>query len=530
MRPPAFVLIPLIALAARPLPGSCQAREWMEHVRILANDSLEGRDTGTQGYRRAAAYVARQFQLAGLEPAGTAGWYQPISFVSRRVVEERSSLALVHKGGEERLVLGDDAVLSMRIQPAPALEAPLVFIGYGVSLPEAGIDELAGLDLKGKVAVVLGGAPAGVPAALLAHARSRAVFWDALRRAGAVGVLSILNPRTMEVAWERTARARFTPQLSFVETELDDQAGQQFSAQLNPAAAPRLFAGTDHTFDELVALTARGAPLPRFALPASIKATVAVETRAIESSNVVGLLRGTDPRLRDQYVVVTAHLDHVGVGRPESGDSIYNGAMDNAAGVATLLETAGAFRRDRVQPRRSIVFLAVTAEEKGLMGSRHYAVHPTVPAHSIVANLNTDLFLPINPLERLVVFGLDESDLADDVRRVAGRKVTIERDPRPATNAFIRSDQYSFVRQGIPALAFGIGAAPGSAAEKRMVVWFRERYHGASDDAAQALDLQAAEDFNRLYARVVKAVADRPTRPAWRKDSFFRRLARTGTS
>ncbi|HEX2450541.1 MAG TPA: M28 family metallopeptidase [Gemmatimonadales bacterium] len=529
MRCPFFVLVPLAAVL-QTASASAQAKEWMADVRILADDSLEGRDPGTEGYRKAAAYVARQFEQAGLEPAGTDGWYQPIRFVSRRVVEERSSLALVRNGVAERLALGNDAVLNLRIDPAPSIEAPLVFVGYGVSLPEAGMDELDGIDLKGKVAVVLGGAPSGVPAALLAHARSRAVFWDALRRAGAIGVLSILNPRTMEVAWERTARGRFNPQLSFVESELNETVGQQFSAQLNPAAAPRLFAGTEHTFDQLVALTARGSRLPRFTLPVSIKATVAVETREIESRNVAGVLRGTDPKLRDEYVVITAHLDHVGVGKPEYGDSIYNGAMDNASGVATLLETARAFRRERIRPARSLVFLAVTAEEKGLMGSRHYAVHPTVPADKIVANLNTDLFLPINPLERLVVFGLDESDLADDVRRAAGRKVSVERDPRPATNAFIRSDQYSFVRQGIPAVAFAVGAAPGSPAEKRMVVWFHERYHGASDDANQAIDLQSAEDFNRFYVRLVQAVADRRTRPTWRKDSFFRRFAKAGTS
>jgi Zn-dependent M28 family amino/carboxypeptidase len=223
---------------------------------------------------------------------------------------------------------------------------------------------------------------------------------------------------------------------------------------------------------------------------------------------------------------VSAHLDHLGVGEPIGGDSIYNGAMDNASGIATLLETAAAAAA-KGGFRRSVIFVAVTAEEKGLLGSRYFANRPTVPAASIVANLNTDMFLPLFPMKSLVVQGLEESDLAGDLRRVAQPLgIEVLSDPEPERNAFTRSDQYSFIKTGVPALSLKVGFTKDSPEHALVRKWRTERYHAPSDDLAQPMDRQAAEDFGGVYVAVVEAVANRATRPAWNRDSFFRRFAR----
>ena len=200
---------------------------------------------------------------------------------------------------------------------------------------------------------------------------------ETLRRLGAIGLISIPNPKTTDVPWERSSANRLAPAMALADASLGDSAGQQLSVTFNPAHADLLFAGSGHTFAELLALAENRQPLPHFALPASVRARVAVEKRAVESQNVVGLLRGSDPALANEYVVLSAHLDHVGVGAPVNGDAIYNGAMDNASGIATLIEAASAIVA--AKPKRSVLFVAVTAEEKGLLGSRYFARNPTVP-------------------------------------------------------------------------------------------------------------------------------------------------------
>ena len=265
--------------------------------------------------------------------------------------------------------------------------------------------------------------------------------------------MSISDPRNMDIPWERSILSRFQPSLTLADPALDETAGQKLAVTINPARAEKFFAGTGHTFKDILARAEAGKPLPTFELPASLRATVGVASEEIESPNVVGLLPGTDPVLKDEYVVLSAHLDHVGIGEPVNGDRIHNGAMDNASGIAGLIETAVAIRDAGTRLRRSLVFLAVTAEEKGLLGSRYYANHPTVPADRIVANVNTDMFLPIIPMRSVTVSGFEESDLADDVRKAAkALGIEVLPDPEPERNIFTRSDQYSFIKRGIPAI------------------------------------------------------------------------------
>jgi Zn-dependent M28 family amino/carboxypeptidase len=249
----------------------------------------------------------------------------------------------------------------------------------------------------------------------------------------------------------------------------------------------------------------------------------------VESQNVAGLLPGTDPKLKNEYVVLTAHLDHIGVGMPINGDTIYNGAMDDASGIASILEIARLIHESGAKLRRSVLFVAVTGEEKGLQGSRYFAAHPTVNEKNIVADINLDMFLPLHSLHYIEVQGLAESTLGDDIRAVATQAgIELQSDKEPARNLFIRSDQYSFIRKGIPALAFKFGYLPGSAEEKLHKDWLKERYHAPSDDLKQPVDKTAAAQFNEIILNLAERVANAEARPQWKSDSFFRRFASGG--
>jgi hypothetical protein len=506
------------------LRAQSDADRWWAHVAFLADDKLEGRETGSDGHHKAAEYIAEQFRLAGLKPGGVNGYLQPVSFKMRKFVEEKSSLTILRDGKEIPVVWGDEAMLSMRIDHAPILEAPMVFVGYGLVIPEANHDDLAGVDLTGKVAVLLTGTPPGVPGPLGSHYSQ--IRWSALKRAGAVGGIAVVNPKGMDIPWQRQAPSRFLPQMVLADATLDESAGQQLGATVNPERAEKFFEGTGHTFTEILDLANASKPLPTFDMKALIRSVVAVDTQPMTSENVVGVLPGMDPKLKDEYVVVSAHFDHLGLASaPVNGDRVFNGAMDNASGVATLIETAAAAATKKGF-KRSIAFVAVTAEEKGLLGSRFFVNHPTIPPGSMVANLNTDMFLPLYPMKSLVVQGLEESDLAADLRAVAGPLgIDVLPDPEPERNAFTRSDQYSFIRRGIPALSLKVGFKKDSPEHEIAKKWRTERYHAVTDDLSQPVDKQAAVDFNRVYVQVVEAVANRPTRPAWNPDSFFKRFA-----
>jgi Zn-dependent M28 family amino/carboxypeptidase len=518
-----FALTILTALGAQAQQSKTQ---WWAHVEALANDGMEGRDTGSPGHKRASEYVASQFRKAGLEPAGVDGYIQPVDFKTRRIVESASSLNLVRDGRAERLVLGTDANLSVRIDPAPRVEAPLVFAGYGLNIPERGINDLQGLNLTGAVVIYIASVPKSLPGPLQAHFGSTAERWKVYKAAGAIGVIGIPNPKNLEIPWERSTLARLQPSMSLADASLDDGAGEQVAVTMNPAHAEKLFAGSGHTFAELLALVDADKALPAFPLPARIQATTSVERSQVTSQNVAGILRGSDPSRRNEYVVLSAHLDHVGIGEPINGDSIYNGAMDNASGIAAILEVAAMLRNSGARPARSILFLAVTGEEKGELGSRYFAAHPTVPRGSIVANVNTDMFLPLFPLKILMVLGLDESDLGKDVRATAKELgLQIRADPEPQRNRFVRSDQYSFIRTGIPALAMKVGYKENSPEAAIAAKWTAERYHAPSDDLNQPVDLSAADKYVDMLANLALRIANRADKPRWNQSSFFKRFA-----
>lgn len=515
-----LVLRPAVTLAAD------DAARWWSYIEYLASDALEGRNTGSEGHGKAAEYIAAQFQQAGLKPAGDNGSFiQPVSFLTKQLDEGQSSLALRTPAGVKSLRLGDDAIISTRVDPASSVDADLVFAGYGLRIPELKYDDFAGIDTRGKIAVYLAGAPPAAMGPLASHYETGAQRWAAMKSAGIIGGISIANPKHTDLPWERTSANRLQMTMQLADTRMIDTQGEQIAIAWNPAHADELLAGTGHTFQDIVADAEAGKPLPHFAIDARIQAKTVVKRSEVVSQNIAAIYPGTSKA--NEYAVMSAHVDHLGVGPPVNGDSIFNGAMDNASGVASMLEIADRLHETHAKTARSILFVAVTGEEKGLLGSKYFAMNPTVPAKSIVADINVDMFLPLYPFRILTVYGLNESTLGADAKAVGAEMgIKVQPDPAPLRNVFTRSDQYSFILQGIPSVMVDIGNEAGSKEEQMEKDWLATRYHARSDDVNQPIDKAAAAKFNDLLTQLLLRVADESKRPAWDKDSFFKRFAR----
>jgi hypothetical protein len=489
MRALALLLLATVAVAETNWDAAGKA--WWSHVRFLADDKLEGRDTGSAGFETAADYVVSQFRRAGLATDS-----QPVKLTKTTLNEVGSEITL-----DGPVKLGEEALITSTVEVA-GIEGPLVFVGYGLDI------DLKDAGLRGAIAVYLGGS-AGERAA-------------AMKVAGAVGAIFIPNPRSMDIPWPRQAANRLLPRMALVGAPGN---ALEFTATWNPGKADRLFEGSGHTMAEILDAADHDRPLPHFPLKLTLRASVATKRDEVASRNIVGIRPGSDSLLKNESVILSAHLDHLGVGEKVNGDGIYNGAMDDASGIASLIEIARASKAGKVITKRSIVFLAVTGEEKGELGSQYFAQHPTIPGR-IVADINMDMYLPLFPLKYLEVQGLNESSLGDDIRTVASAAhVEIQADKDPNANRFIRSDQYSFIRKGVPALAFKFGWIPGSPEEKIFRDWYRDRYHAVADDANQPVDRAAAAQFNAILAALLERVADAPQAPQWKPDSFFRRFA-----
>ena len=515
----------VVGCAASPLPIETRAANWWTDVEALSNDAMEGRAAGSPGYDRAARYVADRFAALGLEPAGVDGYFQPVALEERRVLLDRSSAALVADGRATPLAMPDDIYFRIRGNAPPErIEGRLVFLGYGLHIPEAGHDDFAGVDLRGAVAVVISGGPANISGALKSHARDQRV--RLLVERGAVGLIAIGTVAQSEAPWARTAPVYSAqPGMFFADPALREP-GPLLSGAVSPATAERLFARSGHSYAEVAAAADASRPVPGFALNQALRAAIATDGRSLTAPNVVARLPGRDRTLAAEHVVLTAHLDGLGIG-VQAGDRVYNGTLDNAAGVASLLDIAARYRRARVRPRRSILFVALTGEERGLLGSSYFARRPSVPRESIVANLNYDMALPLFPLTSVTALGAEESSLGADAR-VVGEALGLPfaPDPFPNRNSFVRSDQYSFIEQGIPALAFKFGFAadtPEAAIERE---WRATRYHMPSDDHAQPVRREDSVRLNDYIAALALRVANADERPRWNDDSFFRRFAR----
>lgn len=488
------------------------------HVTFLADDLLEGRGTGTRGHDIAARYVAAQLEAIGIEPSGVNGtFFQPVRFRNVVVVPEETSLKLSRNGEVDDLAWGRDyfAAGDSR-EMVSSVSGRAVYVGYGLTAPDFGIDDYEGTDVQGKVVAFIAGAPARLPAAERAHYGSWRTKRDTAAAHGAVGAIRLWDSDAEKVGpYSRALLQSTLPAMSWV-----GQDGMPNGRATDVRTVAVLSeAGTQKL------LRTTGQPEKTMELPLSISVrTTARHSEAI-SPNVVGVLRGSDPRLRDEYVVYSAHLDHLGIGEPVDGDRIYNGAFDNAGGVAALIEIARAFTHLEQRPRRSVIFLAVTGEEKGLLGSDYFAEYPTVPRSQIVANINMDGVNLLFDFRNVVDVGGEHSSLGAVFARAAVTMgVEPVADPTPEQLFFVRSDQYSFIRRGIPALFPRTGTRavnPQIDGAKLEADRRRLRYHLPNDDLSQPLNFDAGAKTARFDFLLGYFVAQNDARPRWNDGNFF---------
>ena len=491
-----LVAIPAFAAtlvsASAPPSSDPDTQAWWKITASLSDDTMEGRDTGSAGYDRAAEVVAAKFRAAGLTPLGEkGGWFQSVAMNETKV-----ALADVSIGGRPLKFLYD-----FTVSPAPAMpnrvDARLAYRGY--------CDAASLGEVKGKLVICHGATRAGLPSAVQREA--------AVTLAGGIGIISISDPGfTVEPPRWPFAYAR---DVSLTSAKPNNDTFLRL--RLNADALAKVI-GSGHDAAELIAKGSSGQRLPSFDPADAFRAGFTIKRRAIASPNVIGFLPGTDPALVDQAIVLSAHLDGYGYGTPVNGDRLYNGTLDDAAYVALLIRLAE--RRHGKGFRRPVIFAAWTGEEKGLLGSIAFLQAPTFPRSRIAANINLDQLRPIFPLELLTVHALDDTSLGDDARAVAAAMgIAVQRDPEPERNLLRRSDQWNFMATGIPATAFVFGYRPGSESERIYRQWYKTGYHKPQDDLDQMMDWKAAADFNRFFYTLVSRVADKDAAPSWKAGS-----------
>ena len=499
------------------------------HVALLADDLYEGREAGKRGYQLAAKYVATQFQAMGLAPGNDGSYFQSVPFQVAKIVKGSRALTVSSASGDRQYATFSDYTIRPTLAGEEvSITAPLVFVGYGVNVPSIERNDYENVDLDGKIAVVVSGAPAALGSEVRAFYRSGRYHKSIeLENRGAIGVISLQHKQiSSDAANVRGSKAdkywsideHGHPKYAF--------AGLQTEVSLLEKGARKLFEDSPMSFDEMAASIEDESYTP---MDLGISATVShrISQRVTSADNVIAILEGSDPQLKDEYVVLSAHLDGVGMG-DESDDNIYNGYFDNASGIGTMLEVAKALVRSPTRPKRSILFIATTGEEKGLLGADFFAANPTVAIESIVANVNMDMVMFLWRAQDVVAFGAEHSTLIDIVRHATERVgVELSPDPFPERGYFTRSDQFPFVQQGIPAIFFATGfktGEPGVEPEALYNDFMQNHYHGATDDDNLRFDTWSAGRVATANYMIALEIANADERPKWQKDDFFGNL------
>lgn len=523
---------PAIAAAVADAASQPDAEARLEaDVAWLADDAREGRETGTRGYDEAAAYVATRMKAMGLKPGAGGGWFQEVPFRAGSPILSAAGMTITTPDGKAHKLthLQDFRVFpSMRAESFSIDNAPAVFVGYGIHAPAFGRDDYAGVDVKGKVVVYLSGSPDLFDSESGAHFNSSRVKAEEASKRGAIGAISLYT----EAFEKRTPWDRFIANPNYLSlTWVDPQgfakvAGPNVrgTATLNPAVSEHLFEGAEKSYADVRALAdAKGGAPGSFDLAARVSMKGAMAITSLSSPNVAGVIPGADPKLKNEFVVLTAHLDHVGVDEDkiaEGKDGINNGALDNAGGVATMLEAARVMM-DGPPPARSVMFLAVTAEEKGLLGSDYFAHYPTVGAKGeIVANVNLDMPVLLYSFTDVVAFGAERSTIGPILHKALEQTgVALAPDPIPELGVFTRSDHYRFVEQGVPSIFLWPGFANGG--EEAFWDFYKSHYHRPSDDISLPIRYDDMARFVEINVIIARALADAPQRPEWNEGDFF---------
>ena len=497
------------------------------NIAYLADDKLKGRLPGTEGYQMAVDYVVEQYKKIGLIPAGDHNSYLQ-KIILRKATLDNASLALVLKdnnGNTDTISSRRDfTVIPHPLKPSSAIETGIVFAGYGVEIPGQ-YSDYTGIDVNGKVVVVLRGAPPGLHSTLAAHFNNAGNKMTLAYRKGAAGI--IIADTTAAVSSANTRTPTLTIALNPDKTQAYGRGSTgllDLAVNASFSALQYLFMHSGKNLDEVIAELKKGKP-QSFPIPLRLSASYKSDFHDFESYNVVGKIQGSDPALKNEYVVHTAHLDHLGIGKPVNGDSIYNGAHDNASGVASLIEIARIYKTSAVKIKRSVLIVMVTGEEMGLIGSSYFAANPTVPKSSIVADVNTDMPTVITPLLSVVPLGAEHSSLVNNVRFAANYlKLDIENDPEPSENRFVRSDQYSFVMNGIPALHIKYGNKtniPGFNPVAYVKTWRAKYYHQSADGMDGLFNFTAAKTYVQLNFLISYSIAQSKEKPTWNKGDLF---------
>ncbi|QPQ55106.1 M20/M25/M40 family metallo-hydrolase [Allosphingosinicella flava] len=496
------------------------ADAFRSHVAFLSDDLLEGRDTGSRGHEIAARYVATQLAGLGVKPGNQGSWYQQVPFGSY-MIEDGAALSI----GDTRYDNFSEVIVNASPrEPALSLEAPVVFAGYGLDSPSQGFNDYAGLDVKGKIVLIIGGTPKGTPSDLNAHLNGQKGVMAA--KNGAIGVIQIARrDESQRRPWESLTRSGPHPSVVWSETDgkpYSNAPAIRFSASMSHKAAALLFKGSGKTLEAVLDQADKEGGKPKgFALKPKVAVRSKTSARTFQSPNVVGMIEGSDPVLKNEYVVLMAHLDHVGIDPEREGaDKIFNGAMDNATGVATLIEAARAMMATKDRPKRSILLAAVTAEEKGLQGSQYLAKHPVVGGGKVVSVVNLDMPILTYDFQDVIAFGAEHSTMGQTVEKAgANMGVKLIADPLPEERLFTRSDHYRFVQEGIPSVFLMTGFGNGGGEKFRH--FLATDYHKVSDQITLPFNWEAGAKFARLNYEIAREIADAPQAPRWYEGNFF---------
>ena len=501
------------------------------HVAFLADDLMEGRETGTRGYAIAARYVASQFASNGLLPGGdAASFLQSVPFRSTQLVPDSAEFALIDHNKIERFKFGEDfVVFPSRHADSTETSAGVAYAGYGVVAPHLGVDDYAGLDVQGKIVFVLGGGPASFPGDEGAHFSNLRLKQEVAAARGAIGLITLQTPGNEKLFhFAQTLRSLQSRTFAWLDATGKPYGGSTavaYAGTLSIAGAEKFLSRAGLTLVDLIARADQ--LLPPLSLGNETSVRIARKSRLQDASspNVVGIVEGTDAMLKHEYVVITSHLDHLGIAQGKTGDNIFNGALDNAMGVAVITEAARLIAALPVRPKRSIVFVALTGEEAGLLGSEYFVNRSQATGLALVANINIDMPVLHYDFRDVCAFGAEHSSLGELVAKVAGASgIPVSPDPKPERRRFTRSDQYSFVKAGIPAAFLNTGVhaiGADGAGQKARDAFELAHYHRVSDDVTQPINYDAAARFASLSAAIIVEIANAPERPQWKANNFF---------
>ncbi len=493
-------------------------------IKYLADDKLLGRMPGTPGYQMAVDYVVDQLKSLNVKPAGENNtWLQQVKL--RKAFVHDAVISVNGGQSNNAAVQGGYAIYPNPAIPKIKISAGLVFAGYGISEPGLGYDDYAGLDAKGKILLIVRGAPDKFSSSVAAHVMNSTQILKVAAEHGAVGVMMCLT--------DSTARL---PNFSRGIYSVLDKQGNVAVSLIYYSDQISVFGGFNYglfnvflkesgkAIQDVIANLKSGQP-GSFSLAVGINVSCTSTYQDIISYNVIGKITGSDPELKNTYVVHSAHLDHLGVGPAVQGDSIYNGAHDNASGVASVLAIANIYKSIKIKPKRSILLVLLTGEEMGDLGSGYFAKHPTVPVKSIVADVNTDMPTIIAPLLSITALGAEHSSLSKQVDEAAGYLgLSVEPDPEPKQARFTRSDQYSFVLQGIPALHIKYGSKTADGKNNMndlAAAWRAKYYHKPQDDINGIFDFAAGKKYAQLNFLIGYLVAQDRVKPAWNVGDIF---------